>query len=50
MTENCAVNDCQKRELTYEIERLRRALQQIVDSDGRFDTMYDIAKAALAIR
>ncbi len=28
-------------------ERLRSALQRIVDSDGRFDTMFSIAKDAL---
>lgn len=33
--------------LRAEIERLRAALQRIKDSDGRFDTMYEIAQRAL---
>ncbi len=32
MVENCRVDDCQKRPLTYEIERLRAALQNLVDN------------------
>jgi len=37
-----------RRQAADEIEQLRAALQQIIDSDGRFDTMYDIAKNALS--
>ena len=32
--ENCKVNDCHKRELLYEIERLRAALEQAVSDFG----------------
>jgi hypothetical protein len=34
IVKNCAVDDCQKRDLLYEIERLRALLQELIDIEG----------------
>ena len=53
--ENCKVNDCCKRDLLYEIERLRTALREITDLCKRepanpflADKMDRVAIAALS--